>query len=143
LYGTIESNIPKTVTHTKTFYWKGFIFIRPSNSKDNTHLWQLSDWTQNLKEQIINFADWTRSHPDVYSAYTFNFELSTQSRQEKEHLADEVLDSTVVQVIQSMYEITKEQALMSCNGENSLKDLFFGTDVTESNYKQRITNAWM
>ena len=42
-----------------------------------------------------------------------------------------------------MYEITKEEALMSCDGENSLKDLFFGTDVTEANYKQRINNVWM
>jgi hypothetical protein len=138
----IESNMPKTVAHNKTFYWKGFVFIRPANANDKTHEWTLSDWTKNLKEQIINFATWSRLHPDVYGAYTFNFDLSTQSRQEKHHLADEVLDSTVVQVIQSIYDVSKEEALISCNGEDSLKDMFFGKNVTEANYKQCIENFW-
>ena len=84
----------------------------------------MSDWTKNLKEQIIHFATWTRSNPDVYVAYSFNFELTTRSRQEKHHLADEVLDSTVVQVIQSIYDISKDVALTSCNGDDSLKICF-------------------
>ena len=102
----------------------------------------MSDWTKNLKEQIIHFATWTRSNPDVYVAYSFNFELTTRSRQEKHHLADEVLDSTVVQVIQSMYDISKDEDLISCNGEDSLKNMFFGKHVTEADYKQRIENFW-
>ena len=65
-----------------------------------------------------------------------------ESRQEKHHLADEVLDSTVVQVIQSMYDISKDEDLISCNGEDSLKNTFFGKHVTETDYKQRIENFW-
>ena len=40
-----------------------------------------------------------------------------------------------------MYDISKDEALISCNGEDSLKKLIFGKHVTEANYK-RIENFW-
>ena len=41
-----------------------------------------------------------------------------------------------------MYDISKDEALISCNGEDSLKKMIFGKHVTEANYKQRIENVW-
>ena len=41
-----------------------------------------------------------------------------------------------------MYDVSKDEALISCNGEDSLKNLFFGKHVTEADYKQRIENFW-
>lgn len=142
IHCNIESNRPKLNGSQYAFKWKAFVFIRPDDSEDEQSNWTLGRWAQNLKTQLLHFAQWTRKNKQVYSDYTYRFSISVKTLPKVRYLADQLTDAHVVQVIRSMYPIDKEEALESINSKGTLHHMFFGPHVNECEYMDRIENSW-
>lgn len=126
-----------------TFQWKSFVYICCDDIEHvDNQTWTLNTWAKNLKVQLQHFAKWTREHKGIYNPFTYAFNIRIKTLTGKEYLADHLIDADVVQVIRSIYTISKADTLRSCQGSEDLKDIFFGPHVVEQEYMERIENSW-
>lgn len=142
IHCNIESNRPKLNGSQYAFKWKAFVFMRPDDSEDEQSNWTLATWAHNLKTQLMRFAQWTRKNKQVYADYTYKFSIGIKTLPKVRYLADQLTDEHVVQVIRSMYSISKDEVLESSKSKGTLHHIFFGPHVNECHYIERIENAW-
>ena len=129
----------------RQFPWKCFIWICPTDKTDPQSQITLNEWLNNIKSELTKFIIWTQrgDHDEYYTKYRWTSTIVPNAHQTIRKLAVEVLDETVIHVINSSYDVTQEQIKDSCDNENdSLKSIYFEPDLNEDSYKARITNAW-
>ena len=140
----IGSPCIKQTVAGKSFPFRTFIWVRPPIEEDSEKgTWTINHWLEHLKGQIMQFMDWTRINPETYSSFQYSCNMITQAKSYISPLADEILDNAVIVVIKENYTISNiNDILNSTNEEDSIRLIFFGKEVTVTEYQQRMRNAW-
>ena len=126
------------------FAFKTFVWVRPTIEDDDERgHWQLNDWLSHLKEQLNVFVKWTKKNPDSYDFFKYPFNLTISERDGITPLADEILDKSLIVVIRDMFDSNNVQDILNDTvAEDSIRNLFFGSDVSIQSYQNRIQDAW-
>ena len=140
----IGSPCIKQTVAGKSFPFRTFIWVRPPIEEDSEKgTWTINHWLEHLKGQIMQFMDWTRINPQTYSSFRFPCNMIAQAKSYISPLADEILDNAVIVVIKENYTISNiNDILNSTNEEDSIRLIFFGKEVTVTEFQQRMRNAW-